>query len=188
MTLWLFIWRLNPPHIWHIGIIKRALKENKKVLLLLWTPFLYNKNNPLDFNTRKKILEKIFRDENIKILEIKDKKTDLEWIENIKNILEKHFNNFNKINFYGWDFENDSAFKVFKKYAPWKKCPWCEENFQNCTFNYILNSRINSFIEYNNKKYKISATNLREALYDKNYKLAKEFCIQESFEEIKNYF
>jgi cytidyltransferase-like protein len=35
MNLGLFIGRLNPPHIGHIGIINKALKENDKVLILL---------------------------------------------------------------------------------------------------------------------------------------------------------
>ena len=59
MTLGLFIGRLNPPHIWHIQIIKRALKENKKVLLLLWTPFETDEKNPLNFYSRKNLLQKI---------------------------------------------------------------------------------------------------------------------------------
>ena len=181
MSLWLFIWRLNPPHLWHINIIKRALKENKKVLILLWTNLIYSKNNPLDFNVRKNILKKIFTEKNIIFLEIQDKKTDLEWIENIKNIINSidDFSSFNQINLYWWDFENDSAFKVFKEY---------EENFTNCTFNYILNSRKNSFIEYEWKKYLISSTNLREALHNKNYDFAKKICNEKIFEDIKREF
>lgn len=181
MSLWLFIWRLNPPHIWHINIIKRALKENKKVLILLWTNLIYSKNSPLDFNVRKNILKKIFTEKNIIFLEIQDKKTDLEWIENINKIIEltEGFSSLQKIKFYWWDFENDSAFKVFKEY---------EENFTNCTFNYILNSRKNSFIEYEWKKYLISSTNLREALHNKNYDFAKKICNKKIFEDIKKEF
>ena len=179
MTLWLFIWRLNPPHIWHINIIKRALKENKKVLILLWTAFEYDENNPLNFESRKILLKQIFSETNINFLEIKDTKLDSEWIQNIDYILKNNYLDFKNINFYWWDFENDSAFKVFKEY---------EENFTNFTFNYILNSRKDSFIEHNWKKYKISATNLREALYNKDYTLASKFCTDEIFEKIKKEF
>ena len=179
MTLWLFIWRLNPPHIWHINIIKRALKENEKVLVLLWSNLTYNINSPLNFSIREGLLRKIFLEKNINFLEIQDKKTDLEWINNINLILENNYSKFDKINFYGWDFENDSAFKVFKEY---------EEIFINYTFNYVLNSRKNSFIEYNWKKYKISASNLREALYNKDYTLASKFCDKNIFEDIKKEF
>jgi nicotinamide mononucleotide adenylyltransferase len=180
MTLWLFIWRLNPPHIWHIQTIKKMLEDNSKILILLWTPFVQDENNPFNFCERSDILIKIFKNNsNLEILELKDKKTDLEWIKNIKNILENNFSEFKKINFYWWDFENDSAFKVFKEY---------EEKFKNCTFNYILNSRKNSFIEFERKKILISATNFREALKNKNYNLAKKFCNEIIFEDIKKEF
>ena len=179
MSLWLFIWRLNPPHIWHINIIKRALKENEKVLVLLWSNLIYNINSPLNFSIREGLLRKIFLEKNITFLEIQDKKTDLEWINNINLILENNYSEFDKINFYGWDFENDSAFKAFKEY---------EQNFTNFTFNYILNSRKNSFIVHNWRKYKISATNLREALYNKDYTLASKFCDKNIFEDIKKEF
>jgi cytidyltransferase-like protein len=184
MILWLFIWRLNPPHIWHINIIKRALKENKEALVLLWTPFLLDKNNPFSFNTRKKMLQKISPHLSSNkgrgmILEIKDEKDDIEWIKNIEKILKNNYPEYKNINFYWGDFENDSAFKILKKY---------EKEFLNCTFNYIEKSRTNSIINHNWKEYLISSTNFRKSLNNKNYNLASKFSDENIFEEIKKEF
>ena len=65
MTVWVFIGRLNPPHIWHTNIIKRALKENKKLILMLWVPLIVDDINPLttednsitDFKKRVMIID-----------------------------------------------------------------------------------------------------------------------------------
>jgi len=176
MTLGLFIGRLNPPHIWHIGIIKRALKENDKVLVLLWVPLINNENNPFDFEFRKELLLSLFNKNKLNILELKDDKSDLIWIKNIKNILENYFNWIKNIRFYGWDFENDSAYKVIKEF---------EKEFENYNIKYILESRKNSFINYNWKNYKISATNLRKALKDWNIILSKKLCDEKIFDLLK---
>ncbi len=178
MTLGLFIGRLNPPHIWHIQIIKRALKENKKVLLLLWTPFETDEKNPLNFYSRKNLLQKIFKEKNLYFLELNDTNSDLVWIQNIIKILKKDFEEFEKINFYLWDFENDSAIKVFKEF---------EEELKYHKIEYILNSRENSFIHFESEKYFISATNMRKALKNKNYELASKFSDNRIFEEIRKY-
>jgi bifunctional NMN adenylyltransferase/nudix hydrolase len=103
MNLGLFIWRLNPPHIWHIWIIKRALKENNKVLVLLWTPLSKDQNNPFDFKQREALLDLSFKNENnLKILELKDNKSDLIWIENLKEIISSNYREINNINLYCW--------------------------------------------------------------------------------------
>ena len=117
MTLWLFIGRLNPPHIWHIQTIEKALDENDEVIILLWSPINKDENNPLDFNKRKKLLEKVFNNiEKLKIIELLDNPSDLIWIYNIYKILYENSNWLENINFYGWDFENDSAYLVLNKY------------------------------------------------------------------------
>ena len=186
MNLGLFIGRLNPPHIGHISIINKALKENDEVLILLWTPLEKNKKDPLDFNIRKKLLEIIFvKDDNLKIIELLDNKSDLIWIKNISKIIDENYKikesikSQNNINFYWGDFKNDSAYIAFEEY---------NNELTKYNINYIESSRNNSFIEYEWKKYNISATNLREALKNKDYKLAKTFCDIKIFDLIKETF
>ena len=177
MTLGIFIWRLDPPHIWHTQIIKRTLKENNKVLLLLWVNEKNNNKNLFEFNIRRKLLNCIFINKTkLNILKIKDNKDDLVWIQNIIKIINNNYKKIKKINFYGWDFENDSAFISFKEY---------EKQFKNFKINYILNSRKKSKIEFKWKKYKISSTNLRQAIIEKNYKLIEKFCDKTIFDKLK---
>lgn len=177
MSLWLFIGRLNPPHNWHIKIIEKSLKEDEKTLVLLWSPLKKDENNPLDFKERRDLLLKYFKNnENLKILEIEDSSSDLIWSLHVYKRIWDNFYNFLELNFYAWDFWNDSAYKVIKKYK------WY---FFRIKINFIEISRKNSFINHNSQEIKLSSTNFRKALKDKNYSLAEKFTDKKIFEEIK---
>lgn len=180
MTLWLFIGRLNPPHIWHISTIDKMINENDFVLILIWTQKNRDENNPLDFFQIKNILSKKYLFNNkLKIVELKDDSSDLVWLFSIYKILFENFPWLNDINFYWWDFKNDSAYNVINNN---------KNHLPNYNINFVENSRSNSFIEYDWKKYDISATNLRKAFNDWNIELASKFCDKELFEEIKKNF
>lgn len=180
MTLWLFIGRLNPPHIWHISIIDKALSENDRVIVLIWSKNIIDEQNPLNFNEIKEILLLKYKDnKNLEILELRDDRSDLIWIYNIYKILFEKWKGINDINLYAWDFKNDSAYNIIKKY---------ENHFNNFSFNYIEQSRENSFANYNWQKIAISATNLRQALRNKDYDLVNILCDENMVEKIKNYF
>lgn len=177
MTLWLFIGRLNPPHIWHLSIIDKALVENDKVIVLIWSKDLSDEQNPLKYEDIKDLLLEKYNDKlKLQILELKDDRSDLIWIYNIYKILFENWNKIKDINLYGWDFKNDSAYNIIKKY---------ENHFNNFSFNYIEQSREKSFVKYNWKEYCISSTNLRKALKDWDINLASIFCEQKMFEKIK---
>lgn len=180
MSLGIYIGRLNPPHIWHIWVIDKALEENEKVLILLWTWKKIDKKNPFNFEERKDLLDHVYGKINkLKILELKDKYSDLEWIKDILNIVWKYWNWIKNINFYWWDFENDSAYLVMKQY---------EVEFKNYNITYKEISRKLSLIEHNWKKYEVSATNLREALRNKDFNLSEKFCDKQNYEKIKSIF
>lgn len=180
MTLGLYIGRLNPPHIWHIGIIEKALKENQKTIILLWSHTFQDEKNPLNFEQRKNILKKKFwNNKKLIILELIDDESDLVWIYAIYKYLYEKWDNIKNINFYVGDMQNDSAYLVLKEN---------EKILSDYNINYINIYREKSYIKYKWEKYDISATNLRKALRDKNYDLATMFCDKEIFEEIKKYF
>ncbi len=177
MSLWLFIGRLNPPHNWHIKIIEKSLKENKRTLVLLWSPLEKDEKNPFSFKKRKDLLLDYFKIKpNLKIMEIKDNPSDLSWSVNIYKKLVENYPNFKNINFYAWDFKNDSAYRVIKRY-------------QNIFFKYKINfieiSRKDSFVLHNWEKISISSTNFRKSLKEKNNNLSKKFTKKEIFENIK---
>lgn len=195
--IWLFIWRLNPPHIWHINTIKKLLLENDISFVFLWTWKKLDEKNPLNFEKRKKLLEKLFREniwKKLFIEEIVDEESDENWYKKILEKISLREESFNplkekdilsieknilsqkdKINFYAWDFDQDSAYKVFKKF--WKN-----------KFNFIENSRKESFLNIDWKKIMISSTNFRKYLRDKKFETAKKFTDEIIFWEIKKYF
>ena len=84
---------MQPLHIGHIGMIKKALSENDKVIVLLGSS---NKvgtiRNPIGTELRKKIFEEVLRDEfgqanreKLTLVELPDwteetdRDSDLEW-------------------------------------------------------------------------------------------------------------
>lgn len=180
MNLWLFIGRLNPPHIWHLSTIDKIIQENDFVLILIWSQKNRNDKNPLDFKQIKNILSKKYLfNSKLKIVELKDDNSDLIWLYSIYKILYENFPWIYSVNFYAWDLKNDSAYNVInnkKKFIPDYK------------FNFIEESRKNSIVNYSWNKYDISATNLRKFLREWNYSLASEFCDKKMLEEIKKYF
>lgn len=178
-TIWLFIWRLNPPHIGHIWIIEKALIQNEKVLVLLWNSWIIDENNPLTFIQRKELLNLYFWErKNIKIEILEDIISDKKWVDNIYDKITSYSED-KELKFYYWDFQNDSAFNVFKEY---------QNLFLSFNINYTLVDRSISEIIYNWEKILVSSTNLRKALLLKDYSLALKFCNKEVFSEIKEYF
>lgn len=178
-SLWIFIGRMNPPHIWHISVIKKALEKNTKVLILLWSNWKINSNNPLNFEIRKFLLEKCLLNKNLDIKIIEDILDDIIWVENIWKIVKKFYKNYN-INFYGWDFKNDSAIKVIRQYE--------KELLVNNKIKYVEINRNDNKIKYNWKYISISSTNLRKALFDKDYDLINMLVSNKIHEDIiKNF-
>lgn len=180
MILGLFIGRLNPPHIWHIATIDTALQDNEQVCILLWSLNIKNAENPLTFSERKKLLQEKYSDQKkLQILGIEDFISDEEWVKEIYNILTQTYQNIEKISFYGGDFENDSAYRVVKRY---------QDIFWSIEIEYIEKSRKNSFIQYEGQKILVSATELRKALQEKNILLAESMIDASMQEGVWKYF
>lgn len=174
---WLFIWRMNPPHKWHIAVIEKALHENEQVLVLLWCNWIVDLSNPLTFEQRKELLQRYFWESiNLEVNIIKDTQTDLEWVQNISASIQKYWNI--ELNIYWWDFKSDSAILTIKQY----------ELLLSENVSYIPVDRFLETINYNWEEFHISATNLRNALRDWDRGFVEKFCNEELVEEIINYF
>lgn len=198
--LWVFIGRMNPPHIWHLSTIEKSLKDNDLTLVLLGLKKLdytyTDEDNPLNFFEIRELLEKKYNDnKKIKILPLPDRETDEEWIIRLNQYLFDYYMNvsecewpYDELNIYFWDIKNDSAYKAIIEY----KDIISTHNVGAANMDYNMNlvevPREESYIEYNSEKYKISWTNLRKALREWNLLLAEKFCDREMFEEIKNFF
>ncbi len=167
MTIWILIWRLNPPHIWHMKILDESLKNNSNTLLFLWSSNILDKNNPYSYNERKDMINILYWNKsNLIIDNIDDFPSDKDWILNIKSKLDKYIKNKQpNLIFYGWDFENDYALIVLKKYI---SLLW----FENIFFKEIKRKDIT--INYNNKEIEISSTKVREVIDNKDKKLLEK--------------
>lgn len=79
-------------HNGHTEFINEVIKRNNKVLVFLGvSPTLGTKKNPLDFSTRKKMLEEYYGDKITAILPIHDKKSDLLWSKEVDNRIREVF-------------------------------------------------------------------------------------------------
>lgn len=167
MTIWILIWRLNPPHIWHMRILDESLKKNSKTLLFLWSSNILDKNNPYSYNERKDMINILYwNNTNLIIENIDDISKDKDWVLNIKKKLNKYISDKNtKIIFYGWDFQNDYAIQVIKDYSHLF-------SFENILFREI--SRKDIIVNYNNKKIEVSSTKVRETIKNKDKDLLKK--------------
>lgn len=175
--LWLFIGRMNPPHLWHTSIIDKMIKENDFVMIFVGTMENRDQKNPLDYKQIKTILSKKYLFNNkLKIGELKDDSSDLVWVYSIYKLLYENYPWITDINLYLWDFVNDSAYKTIKKN---------ENHFPNISFNYIQQSRQDSFVLHEWNKLHISSTNLRKAIRDNDNDLVHKLCDKDMFNEIK---
>ena len=168
--LWIFIARMNPPHKWHIKIIKKILKENDNTLILFWSANKKDEFNPFSYEEKNVLIQKYFESfiqKNIlKISFIDDNESDEIWIENLlQKISSLFWMTWYKIYFYGWDLKNDFAIQVIKNFE--KKLPFEKISYKEVT-------RKNSFISFEGEKYAISWTQIRNLWKDKNLKIIKK--------------
>lgn len=173
MRLGLFIGRMNPPHIWHIWVIKKALSENDSVLVLLWGNNTVDNSNPLSYGQRKFLLQKVFGDELI-IWEILDRPTDEQWVWDIAQ--QVNFYNSTDLSIYWGDFVDDSAILALKKY---------QEKLNVGNIKYKLVDRFSKIIHLDGILYEISATNFRKALEEDHRELLEKLADEIVLNDIK---
>ena len=159
--IWIFIGRMNPPHLWHLNTIKKSIEENDKTIVFLWSANIKDSRNPYSFKEREKLLDNIYVNEikswKLIINLLNDQPSDKKWVNNLySNITNLLKNNNSDFNIYCWDKKNDYAIKAI------------EENINELNFKNI------KIIEISRKNIDISSTTIRE-LIDKG-----------KFEKIKN--
>lgn len=62
----LIIGRFQPFHLGHLYLLKKTLEIAEKVIIGIGSESIFDENNPLSFNERKKMIEQVFEDEKIK--------------------------------------------------------------------------------------------------------------------------
>ena len=64
---YIYIGRFQPFHLGHLSLIKKVLKKNDQVALLVMDSYRVNKKNPFKFETVKQKIEEILK-KNLKYL------------------------------------------------------------------------------------------------------------------------
>lgn len=176
MKIWILIWRLNPPHIWHMRILKDSFKNNEKTILFLWSANVSDDKNPYSYHQRKGFINKLYCDENLLIKSLDDVSKDEEWVKLINEKLQEFWILKNdEITFYGWDFKNDYAILILKKY---------EQLLGFDIVNYKEISRKNHYIDSSNCKKWVSSTLVREAIKTNNKELLEKLVDKEIYNNI----
>ncbi len=85
----LIVGRFQPFHNGHLFLIKKALEKADKIIIGIGSANISDKNNPIDFETRKKIIKAVFYKESIekkliKIIPLDDFFDDKKWLSNLK--------------------------------------------------------------------------------------------------------
>lgn len=90
----LLIGRFQPFHFGHLYLIKKTLEIADKVIIGIGSASIFDENNPLDYQTRKEIIQAVFYKEKIedrllKIAPLEDFFDDKKWLNNVKKMIGK---------------------------------------------------------------------------------------------------
>lgn len=177
MKVWVFIGRLNPPHLWHLNTIEKSLRDDDKTIVILGSANLLDENNPFDVIERWEMLKLNFPESSFIIESLEDTENDLDWVFKIRDIILNNVLEFKEISFYWWDFENDSAIKVLKLF---EKELW----FNN--INFVEYSRKNLCLDHNWEVCYYSSTLVRECMKRWDKELLEKLLSKEIFIKLKD--
>lgn len=84
----LIVGRFQPFHKGHLFLIKKALEKANKIIIGIGSSNIIDENNPIDFETRKKVVRAVFYKEGIeskliKIVPLADYFDDKKWLQNL---------------------------------------------------------------------------------------------------------
>lgn len=85
----LIVGRFQPFHKGHLFLIKKALEKAEKIVIGIGSANIIDENNPIDFETRKKIIKAVvykekIEDRLIKVVSLDDFFDDKKWLKNLK--------------------------------------------------------------------------------------------------------
>jgi len=160
----LIVGRFQPFHNGHLFLIEKALEKADKIIIGIGSANIEDVNNPIDFETRKKIIKAVaykekFEDRLIKIVPLDDFFDDKKWLKNLEkqvgkfdlalgnndwtnNILKKAGYKVLKVEYYKRDlFEGWRIRKLIKEGKKW----------ENRVPAYIVSWLHGFIVKYNNR-------------------------------------
>lgn len=84
----LIIGRFQPFHFGHLYLLKKGLEICDKIIIGIGSASIFDENNLLSYEERKKMIKKVIKNENLtieKIVDLEDFFDDEKWLENVKN-------------------------------------------------------------------------------------------------------
>jgi len=161
----LIVGRFQPFHKGHLFLIKEALEKAEKIIIGIGSANIEDVNNPIDFETRKKIIKAVaykekFKDRLTKIVPLDDFFDDKEWLKNLEkqvgkfdlalgnndwtnNILEKAGYKVLKVDYYKRSlFEGWRIRKLIKEGKKWQdRIP----RYLISNFKFLISNKISNF-------------------------------------------
>ncbi|MEK7494982.1 MAG: pantetheine-phosphate adenylyltransferase [Patescibacteria group bacterium] len=85
----LIVGRFQPFHKGHLFLIRKAIEKADKIIIGIGSANIIDENNPIDFETRKKVIKAVFYKEGIeeklvRIVPLDDYFDDKKWLVNLK--------------------------------------------------------------------------------------------------------
>ena len=175
--LWIMVGRMNPPHIGHIRVIKKAIQENGKLIFFLWSANKLDERNPFSCQDRFLFLETYFKQEiekeTLMIQALDDVWDYPKWVKSLWDKVKNIYPHFDKkVNIYWWDLKQDMAITAISDHL--KDFPFDQDKV---TFREI--PREDFWVNHNGKHYEVSSTTLRVALEEKDFELTKKLVPRE---------
>jgi len=175
--LWVMVGRMNPPHIGHIRVIKKAIKENGRLIFFLWSANKQDKKNPFSCEDRFLFLETYFKQEiereELIIQGLDDVGDYPKWVKSLWSKVKSHYPCFKwKVNIYWWDLKQDRSIEAISDHL--EDFPFDQDKV---SFREI--PREDFWVNHNGKHYEVSSTALRFALEEKDFELAKKLMPRE---------
>lgn len=199
MKLWIFIWRMQPLHMWHQKIIEKSLEENNLTFIILGSSEVLDDRNIFTNEQRLKLL-KLFLNKKTrnKILFLEDTKSDKQWVENLNSLIEKTWDEYLKhtlsrlmwwknINSEDIEFQKqDFSSQVEKVTFYWGDLEndyaiQIIKEYEN-----LLNFKDIKYLEISREEIPISSTQIREELKNNNYVALQKILHPKILKEIKN--
>ena len=196
----IIIWRMNPPHVGHVSLIKKSLDENPHTLLFIAIKKERDEDNPFSTSKIKELLGLIFgkemKEKTLIIDEIDDVPSDKIWVKNISEKIECILNKnlyilsscstpspkgrglgwgLSEITFYWWDLSQDTAIICVKKYTHF---------FQKYKVSFEESGRYEKTIRVDGEEIEISWTNLRQALREWKKEIVEKMLDERIYDRI----
>lgn len=158
------VWRMNPPHKWHIQLIRKSLEQQQKTYIFIGLSFVLDNKNLYSYREIKYLLWVIFQKEIGKTLFISyiyDTSSDRKWTE---SLYAKIMNDGISKNctFYWWDIENDYALSCIRQNI---------SIFTKIKVDYTILDRYQEKVYLGDKSFLLNSTLLRKAISEDNRQL-----------------